>query len=117
MTYGSFALGFLLGAVAGPLLIVTGLSWYVRRRVKNQAYQPPWVPTGAVAPLDWEVQTLDGKTVNLGEHFAGRVAFLNQRSPLPAAHGLSRTDRPPLRRKEPGRKPSGSACPTDRETI
>jgi thiol-disulfide isomerase/thioredoxin len=30
-----------------------------------------------VAPLDWEVQTLDGKTVNLGEHFAGRVAFLN----------------------------------------
>jgi len=73
----SFALGLLLGTVAGPVLIFTAVSWYVRRRVKNEAYQPPWVPTGDVAPLDWEVQTLDGKNVNLGEHFGGRPAFLN----------------------------------------
>ena len=77
MTYGSFALGLLFGAVAGPVLIFAVLYRYVRRRVKNEAYQPPWVPTGEVVPLDWEVQTLDGENVNLGEHFAGRVAFLN----------------------------------------
>jgi thiol-disulfide isomerase/thioredoxin len=73
----SFVLGFVLGAVAGPLLIVAALSWHVRRRLKKQGYQPPWVPAGDVVPLDWEVQTLDGKVVSLGEHFAGRVAFLN----------------------------------------
>ena len=76
MTSGSFVLGLLLGAVAGPVLIFAALAWYVRRRVKNEAYHPPWVPTADVVPLDWEVQTLDGKHLNLGDIFAARVAFL-----------------------------------------
>src|SRR5262245_37928663 len=77
MTFESFGLGLLLGAVVSPLLIFTALFWFVRRRVKGVTDHPPLVPTGDVVPLDWEVQTLDGKAVNLGELFAGRVAFLN----------------------------------------
>jgi thiol-disulfide isomerase/thioredoxin len=74
---GSFALGLLVGAVAGPVVIFAALAWYVRRRVKNEAYEPPWVPTGDAVPLDWEVQALGGQAINLGELVAGRVAFLN----------------------------------------
>jgi thiol-disulfide isomerase/thioredoxin len=77
MLNGSFALGLLLGAVAGPILIFTVAFRFVRRKVKNEAYEPPWIPTDAVVPLDWEVQALDGKIVNLGEHFAAQVVFLN----------------------------------------
>jgi thiol-disulfide isomerase/thioredoxin len=77
MTSGSFVLGLLLGAVAGPVLIFAALAWYVRRRAKGQADSPPWVPTDDLAPLDWTIRTLDGKEVNLGEHFAGQAALLN----------------------------------------
>jgi thiol-disulfide isomerase/thioredoxin len=77
MTYGSFALGFLLGAVVGPVLIFAALGRYVRRRARGRAHSPPWVPTGVAVPLDWTVQTLEGEEVNLGEQFAGRVVLLN----------------------------------------
>jgi thiol-disulfide isomerase/thioredoxin len=77
MEYGSFALGLFLGAVAGLVLLFTAVYCYARWRVKDLGHQPPWVPTADAASLNWDVQTLDGRSVNLGEHFAGRPAFLN----------------------------------------
>src|SRR5262245_36534486 len=73
----SFTLGLLIGAVAGPVVILAALAWYVRRRVRNEAYEPPWVPTGEAVPLGWEVECPDGQAVALGELVAGRVTFLN----------------------------------------
>lgn len=77
MLNGSFALGLLLGAVVGPVLIFAFAFRLVRRRVKNEAYEPPWIPNDALVTLDWEVQTLDGKNINLGKQVASQVVFLN----------------------------------------
>src|SRR5262245_12124391 len=77
MPFGSFVLGLVVGGLAGPVLLFAILGWIVRRRMRKVADAPPWVPTGEVVSLDWEVQTLDGNSINLGKSFAGRVVFLN----------------------------------------
>jgi len=76
----SSVIGFVLGLIIGPVLIMGGLYVYVKLRMpdkKEMALSPPDVPSHQKVTLDWKVKALDGTEINLGEEFKDRVVFLN----------------------------------------
>lgn len=77
MAGATFVLGLLAGAILGPVVLIAGLLWYARRRLKQRECAPPWVPRGEPVSLAWEVQPPGGRAVNLDALCGGRVVFLN----------------------------------------
>jgi thiol-disulfide isomerase/thioredoxin len=76
----SSVIGFLLGLVVSPALIIGGLYIYVKLQtpdMKEMAFSPPDVPGRQKVDLDWKVKALDGTEINLGKEIRDRVVFLN----------------------------------------
>jgi len=76
----SSVLGFIAGAILSPVIIVGGFYLYIASQFSEPdmaGLSPPEIPREQIAGLDWTVQQLDGKEVNLEEEFGDRVVFLN----------------------------------------
>jgi thiol-disulfide isomerase/thioredoxin len=76
----SSVIGFLLGLIVSPALIIGGLYIYVKLQMpdmKEMAFSPPDVPSRQKVSLDWKVKALDGTEINLGKETKDQVVFLN----------------------------------------
>ena len=76
----SAAIGFVLGAIIGPVVLVGGLYLFVKSQIgdlEETGYPPPEIPYNETVSLDWSVRTLDGTALNLQRQLKDKVIFLN----------------------------------------
>lgn len=76
----SSVIGFILGAIVSPLVLVGGLYLYVQHEMADfgkTGFSPPDIPGNEIVSLDWNIQRLDETTINLEQAFKGKVLFLN----------------------------------------
>lgn len=76
----SSVMGFILGFIVGPVVVVGGLYLYVRTQLPDLGeikFDPPEIITGQKVSLDWSVQELDGTEVQLDKRCHDKVVFLN----------------------------------------
>ena len=80
MIYATTIIAFLVGVIVSPFIIVAVLWLYLirlgRKRSSETTLGPPEIP-GKRVSLDFTVRTLEDEKVNLEQHSAGRVVFLN----------------------------------------
>lgn len=70
--------GFIVGAVASPVIISLFLYFYVQNQfASTTALSPPDLPVEESVSLDWPVNTLEGETLNFARECEGQVVFLN----------------------------------------
>lgn len=76
----SSVIGFILGAVLGPIVAIGGFYLYIQHQLADlpeMVYGPPDIPGNERVTLDWNIERLDKTTINLGSEFKGAVLFLN----------------------------------------
>lgn len=72
-----FIWGVAMGGMLSPILIILLYSLVSRPGASSGNFPPPPVPIDTRVSLDWEVESVDGKVVNLKEAFENKVVFLN----------------------------------------
>lgn len=73
-----FITGFAIGFVCFPIVFFcVSYVYFNFFRTKIALHPPTILPVEKSVNLDWEVKTLEGKTVNLREKFKGKIVFLN----------------------------------------
>jgi len=73
-----FIIGFAIGFICFPILFIGATYVFLKFEGFGPGLNPPQiVPVEQTVSLDWDVQTLDGQTINLKKKFEGKAVFLN----------------------------------------
>jgi thiol-disulfide isomerase/thioredoxin len=74
-------IGFSLGAIISPLIVVGGFYLYIQAQMDNrgmgQSFPPPDIPVHAKVDINWTLKTANGTEINLEEKFKDQVVFIN----------------------------------------
>ena len=76
----SSIIGFMVGAIVSPVIIIGGLYLYIQHELADPTkpdLAPPHIPSSEAVALDWNVRGLDETTINLEHSFKDKVLFLN----------------------------------------
>ncbi|MCP4368707.1 MAG: TlpA family protein disulfide reductase, partial [Deltaproteobacteria bacterium] len=76
----SSVIGFLLGAILTPCLLFGVFYLFAvtqMAEVESEGFAPPDIPINGTVLLDWEIQEIGGRKVNLATEFKDRVLFIN----------------------------------------
>ncbi|TET85652.1 MAG: TlpA family protein disulfide reductase [Desulfobacteraceae bacterium] len=76
----STVIGFLVGAIISPCLLIGAFYLFAvtqMAELESEGFSPPDIPINNTVSLDWEIQSLDGRKVNLETEFEDKVLFVN----------------------------------------
>lgn len=79
----SSVIGFTLGAIISPLIVIGGLYLYIQSQMNNPGmgegvnFPPPDIPVHGKVDINWTLKTASGAEVNLEEQFKGQIVFIN----------------------------------------
>ena len=80
----SSIIGFTLGAIISPLIILGGLYLHIQSQMGDfgldgeaMSFPPPEIPVHSKVDINWNLKTANGSEINLEEAYKGRVVFIN----------------------------------------
>ncbi|MBW2409399.1 MAG: TlpA family protein disulfide reductase [Deltaproteobacteria bacterium] len=77
----SSVIGFTLGAIISPLIVLGGLYLYVRTLMNDTnelaSFPPPQIPVYSSVDINWNLITANGAEINLEDQFKDQVVFIN----------------------------------------
>ena len=80
----SSVIGFTLGAIISPLIVLGGLYLYIQSQMgdfgldgEGMNFPPPEIPVHSKVDINWILKTANGSEINLEEAFKGKVVFIN----------------------------------------
>ena len=77
-------IGFTLGAIISPLIVIGGLYLYIQTQMDDLGmgdqeinFPAPEIPVHSKVDIDWNLKSTDGTEFNLEEKFKDKVVFIN----------------------------------------
>jgi thiol-disulfide isomerase/thioredoxin len=77
-------IGFTLGAIISPLIVIGGLYLYIQTQMDDLGmgdqginFPPPDIPVHSKVDIDWNLKATDGTEFNLDKKFKNKVVFIN----------------------------------------
>jgi thiol-disulfide isomerase/thioredoxin len=76
----SSVIGFTLGAIISPLIVIGGLYLYILTQMDDPGmgdFPAPEIPVHSKVDINWKLKSTDGTEFNLEEEFKDEVVFIN----------------------------------------
>jgi thiol-disulfide isomerase/thioredoxin len=80
----SSVIGFTLGAIISPLIVIGGLYLYIQTQMEDLGmgdqeinFPAPEIPDHSKVDINWNLKSTDGTEFNLEEKFKDKVVFIN----------------------------------------
>ena len=80
----SSVIGFTLGAIISPLIMIGGIYLYVQTQMDGLGlggeginFPPPEIPVHSKVDINWNLKTANGAEINIEEEFKDQVVFVN----------------------------------------
>lgn len=80
----SSVIGFALGAILSPLILIGGIYIYIQTQLDDMGlggeginFPPPEIPVHSKVDINWNLITAHGTEINLEEKFKDQVVFIN----------------------------------------
>ncbi len=80
----SSVIGFTLGAIISPLIVIGGLYLYIQTQMDDLGmggqeinFPAPEIPVHSKVDINWNLKSTDGTEFNLEEKFKDKVVFIN----------------------------------------
>ena len=80
----SSVIGFTLGAIISPLIMIGGIYLYVQTQMDGLGlggdginFPPPEIPVHRKVDINWNLKTANGAEINIEEEFKDQVIFVN----------------------------------------
>ena len=80
----SSVIGFTLGAIISPLIVLGGIYLYVQTLMDDLGmdneganFPPPQIPVYSRVDINWNLITANGTEINLEEEFKDQIVFIN----------------------------------------
>ncbi len=80
----SSVIGFTLGAIISPLIMIGGIYLYVQTLMDDLGmdgaganFPPPQIPVYSKVDINWTLITANGAEINLEEEFKDQIVFIN----------------------------------------
>jgi thiol-disulfide isomerase/thioredoxin len=77
-------IGFTLGAIISPLIMIGGIYLYVQTQMDGLGlsgeginFPPPEIPVHSKVDINWNLKTANGAEINIEEEFKDQVVFVN----------------------------------------